>query len=368
MRPVLETRRIDFVLPDEAAAATPPEAEGRSRDDVRLLVIDRTEGRWRHARFTDLPSFLRAGDLLVFNVSQTLPAALRAERVDTGEPVRLHFSTRLDGYAPQPPQTLPEHWVVEVRRADGGPAPDGRFRPGDSFVIGHVITGDAARVELLEPYGRSRSYWVAAVSAPAFELMARLGEPVRYGYVSKPWPLAAYQTEVGEVPGSAEMPSAARPFTGRIRWALRQAGVEFTCVLLHTGLSSDEVEGDRVGPDSVYPEWFSVPPAAAAQVNRALREGRRVIAVGTTVVRALESASRRPQEVMPVEGWTHLFVGPDRPPQVVRGLVTGLHAPRSTHLAMLAAFVPPEVLRATYADALRSGYRWHEFGDLCLIV
>ena len=362
MRAVLETRQIDFMLPEEAAAAAPPEAEGRPRDDVRLLVIDRAEGRWRHARFTELPALLQAGDLLVFNVSQTLPAALRAERADTGEPVRLHFSNRLDGYD-TPTTTLPEHWVVEVRRADGTPSPHGETRPGDSFII-----GDVARVEVLEPFARSRRYWVAAVSASAFELMARLGEPVRYGYVSKPWPLAAYQTEVGEVPGSAEMPSAARPFTGRIRWALRQAGVEFTSVLLHTGLSSDEVEGDHVGLDSVYPEWFSVPPAAAAQVNRALREGRRVIAVGTTVVRALESAAIGPREVAPVEGWTNLFVSPDRPPQVVRGLVTGLHAPRSTHLAMLAAFVPPEMLRTAYADALRSGYRWHEFGDLCLIV
>lgn len=359
---MLETRQIDFVLPDEAAAGAPPEAEGRRRDDVRLLVIDRAAGRWRHARFVDLPRFLRAGDLLVFNVSQTVPAALGARRERDSASVRLHFSTRLDGYDNRF-GTLPERWVVEVRQADGSPLPGGHARPGDSFVI-----EPGARVELLEPHRGSRRYWVAAVSAPAFELMARLGQPVRYGYVSGPWPLAVYQTEVGEVPGSAEMPSAARPFTGRIRWALRQAGVEFTGVLLHTGLSSEEVEGDHVGPDAVYPEWFAVPPSAAAQVSRALREGRRVIAVGTTVVRALESAPAGSDGIVAAEGWTHLFVSPDRPPQVVRGLVTGLHAPRSTHLAMLAAFVPPELVRAAYADALRVGYRWHEFGDLCLIL
>lgn len=359
---MLETRHIDFVLPNEAAAAAPPEAEGRSRDDVRLLVIDRAAGRWRHARFVELSGFLRTGDLLVFNVSQTVPAALRARRAGDGGEVRLHFSTWLDGYEGRP-GTLPERWVVEVRQADGSPLPDGHARPGDSFTI-----EPGARVELLKPYGKSRRYWEAAVSAPAFELMTRLGQPVRYGYVSQPWPLAAYQTEVGEVPGSAEMPSAARPFTGRVRWALRQAGVEFTGVLLHTGLSSEEVGGDHFGPDAVYPEWFAVPSSAAAQVSRALREGRRVIAVGTTVVRALESAPVGSDGIVAAEGWTHLFISPDRPPRVVRGLVTGLHAPRSTHLAMLAAFVPPELVRAAYADALRAGYRWHEFGDLCLIL
>lgn len=359
---MLEARQIDFLLPADAAAVAPPEAEGRGREVVRLLVIDRAAGEWRHARFIDLPELLHAGDLLAFNVSQTLAAALPAVRTEDRVAVRIHFSTRLDGYQ-NPPAPPPERWVVEVRQGDGSPSRQGEVRPGDGFTI-----EPGAEVRLLEPYARGGRYWVAGVSAPAFELMARLGEPVRYGYVAAPWPLSAYQTEVGEIPGSAEMPSAARPFTGRIRWELRRAGVEFTSVLLHTGLSSQEMEGDYVGPDAVCPEWFAVPLAAAAQVNRALREGRRVIAVGTTVVRALESAAAPGAEIEPVEGWTSLFVSPDRPPRVVQGLVTGLHAPRSTHLAMLAAFVEPALLRAAYADALHRGYRWHEFGDLCLIV
>ena len=176
-----------------------------------------------------------------------------------------------------------------------------------------------------------------------------------------------YRTEFSRVPGSAEMPSAARPITPRIRRALEEAGVRIAPILLHTGVSSLEIESETVEAQAVYPEPFSVSPDTALAVNRTHAAGGRVVAVGTTVVRALESAWT-PDGARPRTGFTRVFVNPDRGVHAVDGLLTGFHDPVTSHLAMLTAFLGIDGVRHAYAEAVRHGYLWHEFGDSHLVL
>jgi S-adenosylmethionine:tRNA ribosyltransferase-isomerase len=197
--------------------------------------------------------------------------------------------------------------------------------------------------------------------------MAAAGQPIRYGYITESYPLEYYQTYFAAVPGSAEMPSAGRPFTQRVMDSLRLRHIEVASLLLHTGISSLEVEAEEIEDQPLYPEPFHVPAATAEAVNFAHNEGRRVVAVGTTVVRALESAWDGHQ-VRPARGFTRLYVHPGRPVNVVDGLLTGLHDPLVSHLAMLYAIAGQEMIRAAYGEAIANGYLWHEFGDTHLIL
>jgi S-adenosylmethionine:tRNA ribosyltransferase-isomerase len=197
--------------------------------------------------------------------------------------------------------------------------------------------------------------------------MAREAEPIRYSYVAQPLPLSCYQTIFSRVPGSAEMPSAGRPFTLECVRALASRGVRLATITLHTGVSSLEVETPDVEAQPLYPEPFEVPPATARAVNEARGAGRRVVAVGTTVVRALESAHDG-KHVRPARGFTRLYVNPYRPARAVDGLLTGFHDPLTSHLAMLYGLAGEELVRASYAHAVAGSYLWHEFGDSHLIL
>jgi S-adenosylmethionine:tRNA ribosyltransferase-isomerase len=357
---------LEFALPPALEAAEPPEARGLGRDGVRLLVGRRSTGTGRqrtersvvrgqaagapgytvtHHRFTELPDLLAAGDVLVVNTSATLPAALP---VADGRGLAVHLSTELSR----------GRWLVELRRAAGkATAPYAGGAAGQRYPL----PGGAA-VTLLQPYSPGR-LWVATVDAPdVVDLLHRYGRPIRYGYVSRPWPLSYYQSVFATHPGSAEMPSAARPFTDRMVTRLVSAGVLVVPVLLHTGVASPEAH------ERPYPERFSVPAATARVVTAARAGGGRVIAVGTTTVRALESAARPDGTVAARHGWTDLVVTPERGIRVVDGVLTGLHEPRASHLDMLTAIAGTELLAACYAEALSNGYLWHEFGDVNLLL
>jgi S-adenosylmethionine:tRNA ribosyltransferase-isomerase len=327
---------LDFALPPELEAREPP----RRRDGVRLLAGVRSTGEVSHQRFTGLPALLRAGDVLVVNTSATLPAAVPVPE----SPLTIHFSTELATGA----------WLVELRQAAGkATAPYRGGSPGCTYAL-----PGGATVTLREEYSRGR-LWVALVdgvgSVPVY--LRRHGQPIRYAYVPRPWPLREYQTVFGVHPGSAEMPSAGRPFTDRLVTRLMAAGVLVVPVLLHTGVASPEAH------ERPYPEKFAVPPTTWRAVTRARDDGGRVIAVGTTVVRALESAADGP-----AEGWTDLVVTPERGVRMVDGLLTGFHEPRASHLDMLAAVAGLPLLERCYAAALARGYRWHEFGDVNLLT
>ena len=339
-------------------ASRPPEARGLTRDGVRLLAA--TPDGLIHARFRDLPRFLSPGDLLVVNNSATLPAALPARRAD-GRPVPVHLSNQLDNGT----------WLVELRP---GPAAPARLRDG---IPGEVITlpGDGS-VTLVAPYPdpSATRIWAAVVTTgtgTVQDYLARHGEPIRYSYVPDRWPLAAYQTVFAGPPGSAEMPSAARPFTAELVTRLIAGGVAIAPITLHTGVASLEAG------EAPLPEWFEVPQPTADLVNLTRAAGRRVIAVGTTCTRALESAALESAAVAGAghrdavnarRGWTRLVLGPEHPARVVSGLISGWHEAGASHLALLESVAGRALVGASYREAEGAGYLWHEFGDSCLLL
>lgn len=339
---------LDFARPDSLQATAPPEVRGIDRDGVRLLVSTR-EGH-THAQFRELPRFLQAGDLLVVNQSATLPASLPAKG-PVGRFV-LNLSTRYGRRL----------WVAEPRwsASEPGPLP---LEASDDITVADVPA------RLVKPYPGLPRLWFVRIDGDVDGLFDCCGAPIRYGYVDDAYSLDAYQTVFATVPGSAEMPSAGRPFTPRIVSELRARGVEIAGIVLHTGVSSLEVEAEQIEDQTMYAEPFRVPASTASAVNAAVREGRRIIAVGTTVVRAVESAwDSEMHEVRAVAGFTRLYVHPGRGVNVVNGLLTGLHDPLASHLAMLYAIAGHDLVQSAYEEAVREGYLWHEFGDSHLIL
>jgi S-adenosylmethionine:tRNA ribosyltransferase-isomerase len=332
---------VDFVLPQRLEATEPPPV----RDGVRLLVASAAV---THARFSQLGSFLAPGDLVVVNTSATYPAAVDGDRA--GVPVEVHFSAELDDGS----------WVVEVRPAGASAGPVSDLRPCEVITLDG---GAALTMGQPHPAGQDR-LWRARplIDGGVALFLARHGRPIRYGYVPRRWPLPEYQTVFAREPGSAEMPSAGRPFTDQVVTDLVTRGVALAPIVLHTGVSSQEPG------EPPQPERFRVPESTARLVNFTRQAGGRVIAVGTTVTRALESAAGPDGSVRAGQGWTDLVLGPARPARTVTGLVTGWHAPGASHLALLTAVAGTAMVERAYAEAVRAGYRWHEFGDSCLLL
>jgi S-adenosylmethionine:tRNA ribosyltransferase-isomerase len=332
-------------LPVQLEAHEPPEVRGEGRDDVALLVATRHDLALVHARFRDIPHFLSAGDLLVVNVSATLPAALE---VRLGEQqLQLWLST----------PTTDGGWVVELRTSDRAP----HLRPP---VDARLALAGGAHAELVARFAGSDRLAVARfeLDEPLEDYLRRHGQPIRYGHVLEPWPLAAYQTVFALEPGSAEMPSAGRPFTAALVTELVARGVLVAPVILHTGLSSPELG------EPPFPERYHVPAATAKLVNAVHGWNGRVIAVGTTVVRALEAVAATDRRVSDGQGWTNLVVTPERGLRAIDGLLTGFHERESSHLELLEAAAGADLVKRSYAAALAHGYLWHEFGDLHLIM
>jgi S-adenosylmethionine:tRNA ribosyltransferase-isomerase len=332
---------IAFDLPPALEAHEPPEARGVARDEVALMVSRESAGQVSHHRFTELPGLLLPGDLLVINTSGTLPSA-----VPVTSELTVHFST------PMPDGS----WLVELRFGNGagtvpyrgGSAGDKLLLPGGALLrLGCRFTG---------------RLWRARLSTAVIPYLLRNGRPIRYSYVRRSWPIDAYQTVFATTPGSAEMPSASRPFSPHVVTRLVSRGVTIAPVTLHTGVSSLEDDEDP------YPEPFDVPPATARLVGLTRRHGGRVVAAGTTVVRALETAALPTGQVAAASGWTSHVVTPQTGLQAVDGLLTGLHEPRSSHLRILAALASEDLLARCYAEAAERRYHWHEFGDVHLLL
>jgi len=334
-----------MTLSDQRAireATVPPEARGVARDEVRLAVV--TPAATVHTTAAHLSDHLRPGDLLVVNTSATLPSAV------TGEGWGVHVSTRLDDGS----------WVVELRQPDNsGPATPA---PGEVLAL---PGGVSLRVLDPHPAGQSR-LWRARPSPEVDRVayLSRWGHPIRYRYVRGEWPIEALQNVYARHPGSAEMPSAGRPLTERLLVSLMASGVVVAPVVLHTGVASQEKH------EPPQPEEYAVPAATARLVGSTRAAGRRVVAVGTTVVRALESAAAGGR-VVPTAGWTSLVLDPSRPARVVDGLLTGLHEPEASHLHLLAAVAGRSLVDRAYVDIGAPGapaYLWHEFGDSMLLL
>jgi S-adenosylmethionine:tRNA ribosyltransferase-isomerase len=355
-KPTSVDRTVPFRLPSELSADRPPERRGLARDRVRLLVLDRNTGKVTHTRFDRITEFLDPGDLLVFNSSRTLPATLAG---------RLRHSMS----------------AVEVRLAEL--LPDGTWlallllqpailRGKDGLTKGlRLDFGRELSCEVLEQDQRIPRLWKLRFSKSGTEFLDsvyRIGQPVRYRYLSAPWRLSYYQNVYALQPGGAEMPSAGRAFTWRLLLQLRHRGVESAAITLHAGLSSyldNDLDRQHLASEEEY--WIS--KEAVAKIRRAKDSGRRIVAIGTTVVRALESiAAESGGEVRACHQYTQLRVTADYRLQIVSGLLTGLHEPEASHLDLLAAFVAPGMIYTAYNEAIEQRYLWHEFGDLNLIL
>ncbi len=362
---------FNFTLPAKLEASEPPEAHGLARDEVRLMVSYRADNRVIHTQFRELNTYLDAGDLLVINTSGTMNAALQARRED-GTVCELHLSTHL-------PADL---WVVELRlSAETATKPFYDAEAGEMLQLPggatarlhvpysrqHVKTLPAPPNTMSFPGAQKKGHtrlWIATLQFPfpIHDYLERYGFPIRYSYVKQQWPVSYYQTVYATEPGSAEMPSAGRAFTPEIITQLVAHGIQFAPLILHTGVASLEEH------EPPYEEYYQVPLETSRLVNSARTAGKRVIAVGTTAVRALETVTDIEGMTHPGEGWTSLLITPQRGLRAVNAMLTGLHEPYATHLAMLEALCGREHLKITYQEALREGYLWHEFGDLHLIV
>ena len=346
---------LNFTLPSTLEAGEPPEVRGLERDEVRLMVSYIATNRVVHTRFRQIGDFLESGDVLVINTSGTLNAALPATRSD-GTLLELHLSTHLPT----------NRWVVEMRayqdNREKTTKPFYNIYPGESFEL-----PSGASVTFHSPYAPGHAMkrlWVATLNLPTSlqDYLDQYGFPIRYSYVKEGWPLSYYQTVFASEMGSAEMPSAGRAFTPELLTRLIARGIQITPLLLHTGVASTEHD------EPVYEEYYRVTESTARLVNAAHQAHKRVIAVGTTVVRALETVTNASGVTYPGEGWTDILITPQRGIRAVNGMLTGLHEPLSTHLAMLETLTGRAHLEITYREALKERYLWHEFGDLHLIL
>ncbi|MGI8754341.1 MAG: S-adenosylmethionine:tRNA ribosyltransferase-isomerase [Acidimicrobiales bacterium] len=343
------TLDLPFALEERHLATAPPEATGQARDAGRLLVSQGSEAPV-HARFTNLAAYLDPGDLVVVNTSGTRNAAIDG-RTEDGMAIVVHVSTELPGSL----------WMVEPRsRTVNGSTRPLALEPRTTSV---ALAG-GGKLSLLRPAPGSERLWVALVDSDAnlLDLLSEHGRPIRYPYVDRDWPLDAYQTVFANERRSAEMASAARPFSDAVVTSLVRRGVALARITLHTGVSSLE------GHERPYAEQFEVPAETATAVDATHAAGHRVVAVGTTVVRALETAVDEHGRLHPAHGWTETVITPDRPVRAVDGLVTGWHEPGASHLAMLEAVAGREPLLQAYVAAWEAGYRWHEFGDSHLLL
>lgn len=349
---------IEFSLPAELEASAPPEARGLRRDQVRLMVSNYSTDQIRHNRFYHLDKYLDEGDVIVINTSRTRNSALLARRED-GSAVELHLSTHFDD----------DLWTVEVRAM----AELGKTKHLEDARGGEVLNLPAGASAILEgPYVSdcvddskpSETLWLARLNFPdqVDDYLERYGFPIRYNYVKEKWPLSFYQTVYATEAGSAEMPSAGRPFTPRLLKRLQAKGVKIAPLILHTGISNIDTH------EPPYKEFYRVSPETAQMVNEARAAGHRIVAVGTTAIRALETVTNGVGETHAGEGWTCLVITPQRGLRAVNALITGMHEPDASHLAILEALAGQSHIKLAYEEALRKGYLWHEFGDLHLII
>ena len=360
--PVAPTTR--FPSPEDTTAVGPPESRGIPRDGVRLLVA--RPDRLDDVHFRDIGRFLRRGDVLVVNTSATVAGEVDAWSPRHGDLV-VHLATPLDWANGEAGDAS---WVVELRSAPAAASPVLDARSGEQVHLGEGVVAtlvDGYPALGSSPTGHGNRLWRASVTGDLAGLTRRVGRPIAYGYLDRHYPLRDYQTVFSRDPGSAEMPSAGRPFSTGLVTGLVTAGIVIAPITLHTGVSSLEAG------EPPLPERFTVPAATAELVTLTRAAGRRVIAVGTTVTRALETAADRSAAagrdgLGPASGWTELVLGPGRPARVVDGIVTGWHAPGASHLALLTAVAGPDLVAAAYAEAIRHGYLWHEFGDSALLV
>lgn len=333
----------EFHVPPHLHASVPLEMKGLSRDSARMMVVNRTTGKAVHTLFTSLGDYLQAGDVVVLNNSRTIPAVLKGKQGENQLEIRLSRKVKANQW---------DVLVIGEYCHKGGPI---------SFIEG--VQGEMVGSGSENPLMRMK---FSVHGTEFYDFLYKAGEPVRYEYIQTSWALDMYQTVYGSVPGSVEMASAGRAFSWKLLQSLKEKGIRIAFVQLHSGLS---YYGDDRWPAPLnHPEEFFVPEETAVMVQQAKKKGNRVIAVGTTVVRALESAVTEKGELQAMNGITDLYITKESSLKVVDCLLTGLHEPEASHMHLLTAFIPEDLLLNSYQQALLEGYHWHEFGDVNLIL
>ncbi len=341
---------IQFEVPRHLACPRPTELRNLARDRVRLLVTAGS-GLVEHTVFRKLDNYLQKGDVLVVNTSATRASAIPIILPDDQQGMA-HFSTKVNDH----------EWLVEVREIIG----DKTVRWKEGAVEMEFQLPDGAKIRLKRKFYKERELlhlWVAEFN-PGKEPEAYLAEqaqPIKYDKLHEPYPLEFYQTLFSFHPGSAEMPSAGRGFTRDLVERLLEKGVVFAPVLLHTGVSSLEED------EPPYAEYVEINPISATIINNARKQGRKIVAVGTTAVRAIESAVNETGEVLPYAGNTELVIDDSYRMRIVSGLLTGFHEPKASHLKMLQTLAGFDHIEQAYDLAVDNNYFWHQFGDLHLI-
>jgi len=339
----MQTNTQTFILPQELHAAVPPERRGIRRDHVRMMAIDRITGKTVHDSFNHLADYLKPGDMIVLNNSRTIPAALRA--TISGEPSCREIEVRL---ARCLSETSWEALVISTE-----------VKVGDCLLFSDELTAVVTERKLDSPLV---VLCFSVSGAALFQHFYSVGEPIRYEYIEKPWDLHYYQNVYGNVPGSVEMVSAGRAFSWEMLFDLQKRGIQLSYLQLHTGLSYLDDNHHFIPEDN--PERYDISKETFASIIEAKTSGGRVLAVGTTVVRALESAVATGIH----SGWTSLYIDSSFPLKIVDGIITGFHETEASHLDMLTAFISPEKLFQAYGEAVREKYLWHEFGDINLLL
>lgn len=333
---------MTFNLPPSLNASAPPERRGLRRDHVRMMVLSKETGKTNHDGFFHLDNYLDKGDVLVLNSSRTIPATLKGRNTATGKELEIRLAGKIDS----------SRWHALLIGEE--------VKEGEEIIFSRELRAVVDKTNTSSPLS------IIRFSKSGTELMNEIysvGEPVRYEYIDTPWNLEYYQTVFASHPGSVEMPSAGRAFTWELLFNLKKKGVKIAFIQLHTGLSYylDEKWDHHPSKNN---EEYHIPDESWSEIIQAKLTGKKVIAVGTTVVRALETAMITNE----LGGWTNLFIHPGFQLQVSDGILTGLHEPEASHLAMLSAFISQEKLCAAYREAVAKKYLWHEFGDMNLIL
>ena len=337
---------FDFYLPSELNASQPPERRGIRRDHVKMMVLDKKTGHVRHDQFFQLTDYLNAGDLVVMNNSRTVPAILQAVLFRDTKIIQEEVEIRLARRRNE------EIWDVLVV-AEGVKLGDILHFSSDLTAVVIDLNAGTPLITIL----------FSKKGTDLFNSIYSLGEPIRYEYINNKWGLDYYQTVFASHPGSVEMPSAGRAFSWELLFNLQRKGIELDFIQLHTGLSyllDDELE---TSPTDNYEEYHLF-EKTIEKIRTTKANGGRVIAVGTTVVRALESAG----VTGALNGVTNLYINQSFPLKMVDGIITGFHEPKASHLDMLTSFVPQDLLWSAYKEAINQQYLWHEFGDMNLIL
>lgn len=346
---MMSTTPLSFFLPDSLHASLPPERRGIRRDHVKCMVLDRQTGATAHTQFQSIDSYLEAGDLLVLNASRTIPAVFQVDWKRNNSLLQTRIEIRL---ARRVDENTWEALMVAVGIQLGDEC---IFSPSLQATV--ISFADSPLVTL--QFSQSGNHLL--------EAFYTLGEPVRYEYIHQPWDLDYYQTVYGTVPGSVEMPSAGRAFSWELLLKLQRKGVRIAYIQLHTGLSYLLDDLSHLDPKK-HAEEYMVPIRTVQEIEQTKQRGKKVIAVGTTVVRALETAIDKHGNSIPQTGWTKLHITADTKLRVVDGLITGFHEPEASHLDLLSSFVDPPLLLQAYQEAINLQYYWHEFGDMNLIL